>query len=118
MAGMPWLAALCVAGAVVVTGCGGPTSIPIEAPPPHGVLSGVAEECTGPINLPDKPVQVVVSRDHHVVVEQTKLGSHGFTFSLPAGKYLVTSNQSYVVPVKVTLQAGRVAHVSVRADCS
>lgn len=114
-----WLAALCVASAFVIAGCGGSTPSPKAASPHLGVLLGVAGECSGLPGGPSHPVQVIVYRDNHVVVKQTKLGSHKFKFSLPAGQYRVTTNQSYVVPVNVTLQSGRVAHATVlSAACS
>ena len=82
-----------------------------------GVLLGVAQQCSGLPGVPAHPVQVIVYRDGRVVVEQTKLGSHNFKFSLPAGQYRVTTNQSYAVPVDVRLQSGNVAHASVEAAC-
>jgi len=82
------------------------------------VISAVAEECTGLPGAPSHPVQVMVYRDSRIVIKQTKLGSFNFKFSLPAGQYSVTSNQSGVTQVDVTVQSGRVAHASVLADCS
>lgn len=111
-------AALCVAGAFAIAGCGGSTTSPKTASPHLGVLLGVAGECSGEPGAPSHPVQVIVYRGGRIVVKQTKLGSFNFKFSLPAGQYRVTTNQSGVVPVHVTLQSGGVAHASVFADCS
>ncbi|MGO8863274.1 MAG: hypothetical protein ACLQRH_21295 [Acidimicrobiales bacterium] len=111
-------AALCVAGAFAVAGCEGSTTSPKTASPHLGALLGVAGECSGEPGAPSHPVQVIVYRGGRIVVKQTKLGSFNFKFSLPAGQYRVTTNQSGVVPVHVTLQSGGVAHASVFADCS
>ena len=105
------LLALPVAAVFVIAGCGGTS--PKTAATHAGVLEGVAGECSGPPGLPAHPVQVIVYRDSRVVVKQTTLGTHQFKFSLPAGQYRVTTNQSYVVPVSVTLQSGRTAHAAV-----
>jgi hypothetical protein len=118
MTGMrKWLAALCLGGALAIAGCGGLTASP-PASRHLGVLLGVAEQCSGLPGAPSHPVQVIVYRDGRVVVKQTKLGSFNFKFSLPAGQYRVTTNQSYAVPVNVKLQSGQVAHASVVAACA
>jgi hypothetical protein len=106
-----WVLPICIAGASVVAGCGHPTS-PRAASPRLGLLSGLAGECSGPAEAPH-PVQVIVYRGNRVVRRQTGLGSHRFTFALPAGRYRVTTNQSAAVPVKVTLSANGSAHASV-----
>jgi hypothetical protein len=106
-----WVVPVCIAGGVVVAGCGHSTS-PGSVSPRLGVLSGVAGECSGPAETPH-PVQVIVYRGTRVVRRQTGLGPHKFTFALPAGRYTVTTNQSAAVPVKVTLSANGSAHASV-----
>ncbi len=113
-----WPAAMCVAGAFAIAACGGSTTSPKAANPHLGVLSGMAGECSGSPDAPSHPVEVIIYRDSRVVVKQTKLGSHSFKSSLPAGQYRVTTNQSGVVPVNVIVQSGGVAHASVFADCS
>jgi len=120
MAGMrKRIAPLCVAGACAIAGCGGSTTSPKAATPHLGVLSGVAGECSGiPGPPPSHPVQVIVYRGSRVVYKQTELGSFNFKFSLPAGDYRVTTNQSYAVPVNVTVQSGRVARASVFSACA
>jgi hypothetical protein len=112
-------AAVCVAAAFVIAGCGGSTTSPKAPSPRFGVLSGVAGECSGiPGPPPSHPVQVIVYRGSRVVVKQTKLGSFNFKFSLPAGQYRITTNQSGVFPVDVNLRSGGVTHASVFADCA
>lgn len=111
-----WLTALVVVGSVAIAGCGGSTTAPMPSRP-LGVLLGVADQCSGLPGAPPHPVQVIVYRDGEVVATQTKLGSHHFKFSLPAGKYSVTSNQSYAVPLNVELESGQVAHASVYSSC-
>ena len=112
-----WLVPLCVAGTAALAGCGGSTTSPKAASAPLSVLMGVAQQCSGPPGQPAHPVQVTVYRGSHVVAKETKLGSHQFKLSLPAGKYRVTTDQSYAVPVTVTLQSGRVAHIAVLSNC-
>ena len=111
-----WLTALVAGGSVAIAGCGGLTTPPMPSRP-LGVLSGVADECSGLPGAPPHPVQVIVYRNGELVTSQTKLGSHHFKFSLPAGNYRVTTNQSYAVPVNVELESGQVAHASVYSSC-
>jgi hypothetical protein len=114
--GLSWL---CAAGAITLGGCGSAsTTSTNDTDPVPAVLTGMAAECSGPANLPAHPVQVIVYRGSHVVVRQTKLGSHPFRFSLPAGRYTVTTNQSYAVPVTVTLNSGGIASAEVGSACS
>jgi len=107
-----WMAPLLFAGALALAGCGGSTASPKTASPHLGVLAGTAGECSGLSNQPAHPVQVIVYRSGHVVVKQTKLGSHPYRLSLPPGKYRVTTNQSYVIPVNVVVYSGLVAHAA------
>ena len=102
----------------VIVSCGASMTSPKAASPRLGVLLGVAGKCTGDPGAPSHPVQVIVNRDGRVAFRQTKLGSFSFKFSLPAGQYKVTTNQSGVVTVNVTVQSGRVAHASMFANCS
>lgn len=103
---------LCLASALALAGCGGSTASPKTGSPHVGVLAGTAGECSGPADQPAHPVQVIVYRNGRVVVKQTKLGSHPYRFSLPPGKYRVTTNQSYVIPVNVAVHSGVVAHAA------
>jgi hypothetical protein len=89
-------------------------------PPASGVLTGTAGECLPPPypGRPVHPVQVIVYRSGHVVVKQTKLGTHNFRFTLPPGRYKVKTNQSYAVTVTVTLNAGGTAYANVYSTCA
>ena len=111
-----WTVPPLLAVVVALAGCGGSTAATKAAAPHAGVLAGTAGECSGLADQPAHPVQVIVYRGSHVVENQTKLGSHPFRFSLPSGEYRVTTNQSYVVPVNVTLHSGQVAHASVLSN--
>jgi hypothetical protein len=64
-----------------------------------------------------QPVQIILYRGNQVVVRQSKLGSHRFRFPLSPGRYRVATNQSYAVPVTVTVHLGQVAHASILAAC-
>jgi hypothetical protein len=92
---------------------------PVPTPPPTLRLCIVAYLLALPVNAPGlayrpaRPVRVIVSRNGHVVVQQTKLGPHRFRFSLPSGEYRVTTDQSYVIPVNVVVHPGLVAHAAV-----
>ena len=108
-----WLAGPFIVGALAIASCGSSTAP--RASPHLGGLSGMADQCSGLPGGPAHPVQVIVYRGGHVVVRQTKLGSHRFKFSLPAGQYRVTTNQSAAVPVNVKVHSGQVADVSILA---
>jgi hypothetical protein len=116
--GRRWrLALLGAVCALALVACGGGAASPAPSGQTPGVLAGTAVECSGPAGLPSHPVEVVVSSDGHVVLRQTRLGSHRFRFSLPPGRYRVTTDQSAVVPVTVTIRSGRTADVEVVSSC-
>jgi hypothetical protein len=112
-----WSAALSIGAVLAIAGCEGSTASG-TASRHLGVLLGVAGECSGAPGEPSHPVQVIVSRNGRVVIKQTKLGSHNFTFSVPAGRYRITTNQSYAIPVNVKVQPGKVAHASIESACA
>jgi hypothetical protein len=112
-----WTVPLALVAAVALGGCGGLTAATKAETPHPGVLAGTAGECSGLPDQPAHPVRVIVYRGSRVVENQTKLGSHPFRFSLAPGKYRVTTDQSYVIPVNVVVHSGVVAHASVFADC-
>ena len=105
------LGVLCIGGALAIAGCG--TSTAPTASPRLGALLAEADQCSGPPGEPAYPVEVIVFRDRHVLVRQTKLGSHRFKSLLPPGRYRVTTNQSYAVPLNVEVRTGQVAHASI-----
>jgi hypothetical protein len=111
-----WATALCIGSALVIASCGNSTA-PTVASPNFGWLSGEADQCSGLPGGPAHPVQVIVYRGKQVALRQTQLGSHRFRFPLSPGRYRVTTNQSYAVPVTVTVHSGQVAHASISAAC-
>jgi hypothetical protein len=111
IAAVSFCLALCITG----SGNAAATSKPETMP---GIITGLAQQCTGAPGEPKHPVQVILLRGSEVVVRRTKLGSHTYRFSEPPGRYKVTTNQSYVIPVKVTLRSGHVAHADLLSDCS
>jgi hypothetical protein len=82
------------------------------------VIAGMAEECSGPAGLPAHPVAVIVRRGNKIVAQQASLGSYLYRFSLPPGNYLVTTDQSYVVPAQVSLRPNQVVHADLISACS
>lgn len=106
-----------VAFAVAVTGCSSASTSPKVSQQAHGVITGLAQECSGSPVVPPHPVEVALHQGDRLIVRQTQLGSHTYRFSEPPGTYVVTSNQSYVVPITVTLRAGKVAHADLMAAC-
>jgi len=113
-----WLVLTSVPAAVALAGCGSMSSTSPVATQRLGVITGMAEQCSG---LPDQPahqVEVIVYKDHHrVVAHQAKLGSHTYRFSLLPGQYEVTTDQSYVVPANVSLRRGQLVHADLISSC-
>jgi hypothetical protein len=106
-----------VPAAVALAGCGSTSSTsPVAAQRP-GVITGVAEQCSGLPRQPAHQVEVIVYRDHRVFAHQAKLGSHTYRFSLPSGQYEVTSDQSYVVPANISLRQGQRVHADLISSC-
>ena|SRR5664280_486373 len=104
--------------AVALAGCGSTSTTPSIATPRSGVITGMAEQCSGLPGQPAHQVEILVYRDHRVVAHEAKLGSHTYRFSLPPGQYEVTTDQSYVVPANITLRSGQVVHADLRATCN
>jgi hypothetical protein len=77
----------------------------------------MAEQCSRLPRQPAHQVEVSVYKDHRVVAHQAKLGSHTYRFSLPAGQYEVTTDQSYVVPANVPLRQGQLVHGDLISGC-
>ena len=104
--------------AVSLAGCGSASTTPRVSTTVHGEVTGLAQQCTGLPRARPTPVEVTLRRDDRLLARQTQLGSHAYRFSEPPGTYVVTTNQSYVVPVTVRLRAGRVVHADLWAACS
>ena len=103
--------------AVALAGCGSTSTTPPVATPNPGVITGMADQCSGPADQPAHEVNVMVYRGHVVVAEQAKLGSHAYRFSLPPGHYEVTTDQSSVVPANVSLRQGQQVHADLISSC-
>jgi hypothetical protein len=104
--------------AVWLAGCGSASTTPGVSRAVHGEVTGLAQQCAGLPRARPYPVEVTLRKGGRLLARQTKLGSHTYRFSEPPGTYVVTTNQSYVVPVKVRLRAGQVVHADLWAACS
>ena len=114
----PMLALVTAVLVVSLPGCGRASTTPNVSAPVDGEVTGLAQQCTGPAKALPFPVEVTVRRGGRLLARQTRLGSHAYRFSEPPGTYVVTTNQSYVVPVTVHLRAGQVVHADLWAACS
>jgi hypothetical protein len=103
--------------ACTATACGSTSAIPNTAAP-RGLITGTADMCSGAPGQPSHNVQARLLQDDRVVDHQTYLGNHVFRFSVAPGRYTVTSDQSYAVPVRVKVRPGEAVHVEVYSDCS
>lgn len=104
--------------AVSLAGCGGPSTIPTVSAIVDSEVTGLAQQCAGPARARPFPVKVTLRKGDYVLARQTGLGSHTYRFSEPPGTYVVTTNQSYVVPVTVRLRVRQVVHADLWAACS
>jgi hypothetical protein len=104
--------------AVSLAGCGRASATPGVATTVQGEVTGLAQQCTGLPRARPAPVEVTLRLGDRLPARETELGSHAHRFSEPPGSYVVTTNQSYVVPVTVRLRAGRVVHADLWAACS
>jgi hypothetical protein len=107
------LVGLVALGGLLVA-CGG------TAAPTSGVLTGVATPCAGALTLDhyaDFPVRVTITQGSQTVASKTVRETHTFRFLVPRGRYLVSSDQSGVAPVTVTVQTGGTDHVNLLANC-
>jgi hypothetical protein len=110
---------LAIVGSVVVclaAGCGSISATPGSAPRP-GVITGTADMCSGPPGLPPHNVQVRILQGARVIAHQTYFGNHTFRFLVSPGRYIVTSDQSYVYPLNVTVSPGEEVHAEVYSAC-
>ena len=114
----PMLSLVTAALAVSLAGCGRASTTPKVTTPVDGEVTGLAQQCAGLPRARPSPVEVTVRKGGRLLARETQLASHVYRFSEPAGTYVVTTNQSYVVPVTVRLRAGRVVHADLWAACS
>jgi hypothetical protein len=104
--------------AVSLAGCDRASTTPRVSTTVDGEVTGLAQQCTGLPRARPSPVEVTLRGGNRLPARETELGSHTYRFSEPPGSYVVTTNQSYVVPVTVRLRAGRVVHADLWAACS
>jgi hypothetical protein len=74
--------------------------------------------CGGPAGMPPHLVQARLLQGKRLIAHQTYLGNYAFRFSVAPGQYTVTSDQSYVSPVQVTVRSGEEVHAYVYSACS
>ena len=111
-----WLAVTSVPVAVALAACGGTSSAPVAHR--QGVITGMADQCSGPPGQPAHQVRAIAYRGRRIVAEQSKLGSFTYRFSLSSGQYTVTTDQSYVVPVNVFLRPAQLVHADLLSSCN
>jgi hypothetical protein len=112
-----WAMGLVVGSSMVLAACGGTSGSPNASPRP-GVITGIADMCSGAPGAPPHNVQVRLLDGKRLIAHQTYFGNHIFRFSVPAGRYTVTSDQSYATPVQVAVQSGEAVHIEVYSTCS
>jgi hypothetical protein len=83
-----------------------------------GVVTGIAAMCSGPFGLPPYNVEARLLQGKRVVAHQTYIGNRFFRFSVAPGNHVVNSDQSYAVPVHVTVRSGQAVHADVNSACS
>jgi hypothetical protein len=99
----PWAAPV-ITGALLAACSGGASTSP------SGVVAGVAAPCVGSYRpqrqISSIPVLVTITQGTHRIASQTVRGSHVYVFTLPPGRYVVSSD---------ALGGGPAAHVNLRA---
>jgi hypothetical protein len=108
---------LFLGSAIVLAACGSTNASSIVSVP-RGVIYGTADMCSGAAGEPPHNVQARLLEGKRFVDRQTHLGNGMFRFSVPPGRYTVTSDQSYDTPVHVNVGPGESVHVEVYSDCS
>jgi len=104
--------------ASIVAGCGTNSAAPNTVAPRPGVITGTAAMCGGPGGMPPHLVQARLLQGKRLIAHQTYLGNDAFRFSVAPGRYTVTSDQSYAVPVHVIVRSGEEVHADVDSICS
>lgn len=96
------------------------TTAACSSSPSSAVLTGVATPCVGLVaqdQYAQMPVRVVLSKGGQTVTSQIVKGGHTYRFKVAPGPYVVSSDQSTVVPTRITLHTGQIAHVNLSAHC-
>jgi len=102
---------------VALVGCGSTNATPTVQTHRSAVVTGLAVQCSGLPALPAHPVTAFVYRDHRIVAHRTGLGSFTYRFTLVPGRYTLTTDQSSVVPVEVSLGRGQRLHADLISSC-
>ena len=104
---------------VGVVSCTSTTSVGTGGKAPStGTVTRIASMCSGPARIPPHDVTVRILRGSRLVAKQTHLGNQTYRLSVPPGHYIVTSDQSYAVPVPITVHTGETVHAQVWSSCS
>ena len=101
----------------LLAACGGGASTS-----PSGVIAGVAQPCVGAYmtkaQFADLPVLVTIAQASHTIATQTVRGSHIYVFTLPPGRYVVSSDAlGGAPPARVNLRAGEVLRTNLGSMC-
>lgn len=108
----------------MLSGCGGgrAASPPTSPTTAHGVLTGRATPCIGPVmasgHIPSVPVTVKVTHYGKTIARQTVTGSHVYRLVVMPGHYELSSNAGGTQPASVTVRASRVVRVTFVPPCS
>jgi hypothetical protein len=108
---------MAVPAGVALVGCGTTNATPPVQIQQSAVITGLAVQCSGLPAQPAHQVTAIVYRNHRIVARQTELGSFTYRFALPPGHYTVTTDQSSVVPVNVSLGRGQQIHADLNSSC-
>jgi len=115
-----WLILMALPVGAALVGCDSTNATgtpPVQAQRP-GVISGLAVQCSGLPGQSSHQVTVIVYRNLRIVVaHRTELGSFTYRFTLTPVQYTVTTDQSYVVPVKVLLGQGQQVRADLISSC-
>jgi uncharacterized protein with FMN-binding domain len=88
---------------------------------PDGNLVGIAAPCVGLATTAEYaslPVEVAVDEGENAVVRETVTGRHTYRFTVPPGRYTISSDQFQVpLNVRVVLRSGQTKHVDLIPNC-
>ena len=87
----------------------------------EGAVVGTAEVCQGGPRpaavLEATKVRVFIVQDTRIIQSQSTQGEHRYRFTVPAGVYVLRSDQGMRIPQQVTVVSGRVKSVDLPAGC-
>jgi hypothetical protein len=101
----------------LLAACGGGASTS-----PSGVIAGVAQPCVGDdmtkAQFASLTVHVTVTQGSQTIATQAVRGSHVYVFTLPPGRYVVSSDALGGAPTAhVNLRAGEVLRTNLGSMC-